>query len=371
MWGCLFFAGLASFSRLVVGWCGVQLQGLATVAERYRGQALFAYCVEGSFPEAWSYLQVDSSRLPALFFYDPQTEQRVASPSLAPLDEGEVGRFISAVMLGTYLPQPKSEVAPAKQKGPVVKLVSSTFTDAVSVEGKDVLVLLTKPFCPACLDVATAFELLGKAFQSEPRVVLAKIDTQLNDLPPNLIKVSLSRLFHGLPVSFRSTYHILCCCCLLGAQTDHAPALLLFPASRKPFQDGLSPHVVVDPSPSLQEFVGLLHREGSFGKELRIATLEQLGALAVDEEAVRVALEDEQRAQLRNQMRRVYSNAALDYMLGEVVFDGHRWQWAVAAISVAMNLVLLLTVLAMQGSTNRIPPGGADKAAANGRPKSD
>jgi thiol-disulfide isomerase/thioredoxin len=178
------------------------LRGLKQAAEEYRGQALFAYCVEGTFPEASTYLNVDANRLPALYFYDPHTENRLASPSLAPLEPSEVARFVSAVLLGTYLPTPKSEPAPAKtDKGrpvPVHRLVGTTFLDEVGVAGKDVLVLLTTPFCQPCLDIATSFELLGKAFQSEPRVVLAKMDTQLNDLPPGVKVHHLSCLLSML-----------------------------------------------------------------------------------------------------------------------------------------------------------------------------
>jgi hypothetical protein len=54
-----------------------------------------------------------------------------------------------------------------------------------------VIVLVTEPFCPRCLDVATSFELLGRAAQAETRVVIAKINRLFNDLPPTLQTVSL------------------------------------------------------------------------------------------------------------------------------------------------------------------------------------
>lgn len=41
-----------------VSWVRAQLAGLKAVAEQFKGQALFAYCTEGSFAEAWRYFQV-------------------------------------------------------------------------------------------------------------------------------------------------------------------------------------------------------------------------------------------------------------------------------------------------------------------------
>lgn len=36
--------------------------------------------------------------------------------------------------------------------------------------------------------MAVSFELLGKALQAEKRVKLCRVDAQLNDLPPTILK---------------------------------------------------------------------------------------------------------------------------------------------------------------------------------------
>ena len=132
-----------------------QLQGLARVAHTHRGQALFAFVSAGEFPNAWEYFNVPPTHLPHFLFYDPQSNHRLPSPSLSPLEEGEVrplshppshpptplplleggrggrrrkkkhlppthppthpptptqiSRFVSALLQGTYLPPPLSE----------------------------------------------------------------------------------------------------------------------------------------------------------------------------------------------------------------------------------------------------------------------
>jgi hypothetical protein len=98
--------------------------------------------------------------------------------------------------------------------------------------------------------LALSFELLGKALQADPRVVLGKIDVQLNDLPPTILPPSLPPAL---------------------------PLLLLFPAKSKPWKEGgregggvptfvALPH----PSPALQDLAEFLTREGSFGNGLKV-----------------------------------------------------------------------------------------------------
>jgi hypothetical protein len=160
---------------------------------------------------------------------------------------------------------------------------------------------------------------------------------------------------------------------------ERTPALLLFPASRKASRDSSaatagggsssSPVVIADPSPSLHDLVDVLHKHGSFGKELRIATHEQLGALVIDEEVVRASLEEQQRALLRNYLRPVYAHPVLDWLAGEVVFDGRRWHWVAAGVSLLVNVVLVLIVMAQQDMNSRRARTAGPQA--NGRDKSE
>ena len=71
--------------------------------------------------------------------------------------------------------------------------------------------------------------------------------------------------------------------------------MLWFPAKDKPYLTG--DHKSINPTPrpywdaghSLHELVSFIQREGSFDmKTLRIATLEQLGQLMSEEEALRL-----------------------------------------------------------------------------------
>ena len=60
---------------------------------------------------------MDASVCPAFIFFDPQTDHRLLSPSLAPLEQGEISRFVSAVLQGLPPPFPKTESEEVEEKG--------------------------------------------------------------------------------------------------------------------------------------------------------------------------------------------------------------------------------------------------------------
>lgn len=312
---------------------------MARVAESHRGAALFAHCVYGNFPEVTDFFRIQESELPALLFWNPESEAQIMSPSPQPLSTPDLEVFVDAVLEGDYVPTSRTEAEPKVQKGPVMKLVGSTFAKVVSQPDKDVLVLVTKPLCSRCLDVATAFELLGRALQAEERVVLAKIDIMLNDLPASIDPV------------------------------ETEPALLWFPASAKPFEND-EPKAQLYPRKSynLADLLLFLNKENSFGKDsLRLATNEQLGALTIDDEMIRSDLEREEVMSLRNYMRKSYGHVILDWLAGDIIFDGHRWHMAALGASILFNLILLVVASLSAASAS---PSGKRKERGRRRGKS-
>ena len=93
---------------------------------------------------------------------------------------------------------------------------------------------------------------------------------------------------------------------------------------------------------------GFLVRESSFEKQtLRIATSEQLGSLLGDEDTLRAEYEILERWERRNEGRVVNEIPILDYLYGEVVFDGHRWHIILLGALILVCVVLLLLVISL------------------------
>lgn len=82
-----------------------------------------------------------------------------------------------------------------------------------------------------------------------------------------------------------------------------------------------------------------------------MATSEQLGTLLGDEEGLRLKYDSEERQFRRNEGRQVYENLILDWLAGEVVFDGKRWHLVAAAALALLCLigVYFILLVAMSG----------------------
>lgn len=155
-------------------------------------------------------------------------------------------------------------------------------------------------------------DILAKAVAAEDRIAIVKIDGTANDLP-------------------------------LSWNAKTFPMLLWFPAKDKPYRErGPLPRSYWDAGNSLMDLVSFIQRHSSFeSKTLRIATSEQLGSLLGDEAVLREKYEIEDRHQQRNEDRVVFENEAMDWLLGEVVFDGRRWHILAAVIELLVILLLL------------------------------
>ena len=167
-------------------------------------------------------------------------------------------------------------------------------------------------------------DILAKAVAAENRILIAKIDGQANDLPASWnIK----------------TY----------------PALLWFPAKDKdkPYDKDPVPRPYWDAGQSLVELISFVQRHGSFdSKTLKIATSEQLSSLLSEEDVLRKKYELEEVKERRNEGRDYYDNEILDYVLGEIVFDGKRWHIGLVVVLVLILLSQFMFIVLTSTSTN-------------------
>jgi len=97
-----------------------------------------------------------------------------------------VKAWVDSFLAGTLQPTIKSEELPADNSGPVKTVVAKNFDEIVNDPTKDVLVEFYAPWCGHCKALAPTFEEVGKAVQSIPSVVIAKIDATANDVNPTL-----------------------------------------------------------------------------------------------------------------------------------------------------------------------------------------
>jgi len=333
---------------------GAAVQAWLRVADTFSGAALFSYMVDGAVPNVASYFDVDVvGAAPVLVAHDPAHDYRYKAPALPDPAQGwgeaeaeawekALRSFVKGVVSGGVNKMLKSEAPAAAArnksrfpKSNVVYAVGSTVEQIVGAPGKDVLLMVTSPKCSNCRKLAPTLDILAKAVQGEPRILVAKIDGVSNDLPSSW-----------------------------GVRAY--PTLLWFTAQDKEAAaatgGSLKPRPYWDAGQSLGELVTFVQRKGSFDlHSLRVASAEQLGSLLGDEEALRAQYDELFRFEARNDGRHVYENAALDYVHGEIVFDGKRWHVALAALLVLYTLVTLLVFSLNSSSSSRSSGGGKKK----------
>jgi len=287
---------------------------LQKAAETLLGTVSFGYVVDDAFPEVSEYFDVGIEESSVLVAHDPLQDLKFRSQFEDALEYENIVAFMKDVASGSVAPSAKSEPVPQKNDGHVKILVGSNFVEEVSREGVDVMVKVYAPWCMHCKDLAPTYEILGRAFSGEDRIVVAKFDATKNDLPPSI-------------------------------DVQGFPTLLWFPASSKPYSNPASPEAIQyeDPGRSLHDLVGFILKETSLPpKSIRVATAEQLGTLMQEEETLRIKFEEEAQWALRNKDRFVYENELIDFLFGEVIFDGKRWMIGLVGFLFGLNLFLLL-----------------------------
>jgi protein disulfide isomerase len=282
-----------------------------TLGDTFRKKALISYMIGNSVGDVMSFFDIDAdSDIPLIAAHDPVNDAKYKSGLLHLSNDRLMQDFVAGVLSGVVPKVVKSEPVPKKSKSKVVHAVGSNLIDLVIQPEKDVLLEVYAPWCQHCKKLRATYDILAKAMEAEERIVIAKIDGTANDLPA-------SWTIKGYP------------------------ALLWFPAKDKPYSSktSITPRPYWDAGHSLHELVSFVQKEGSFDKRtLKIATTEQLGTLLSDEESLRAKYEEEDRWTRRNEGRDVNDNVLVDYLIGEVVFDGKRWHIGAAALLVLLSI---------------------------------
>eukprot|EP01039_Chlorochromonas_danica_P001573 gene1573-1718_t len=291
----------------------------------FAGKAIFSYMTESSVADVIEYFGIDTEKdLPMIAAHQPTSDSKFKSKRIDVRNAEEMQEFVVGVLTGLIPKVLKSEPLHKKgaNNGPVKRLVGNNVIETVSAPDKDVLLAVVMPWCAQCKKLLPTFDLLGRAVQGDSRIVIAKIDGAANDIPA-----------------------------LWGVK--NYPTLLWFPARDKPYKNGAlpTPRPYWDAGYSLQEMVGFVQRDSSFDpKTLKVATTEQLGSLLGDEEILRAKYEEEERYERRNEGRVVYEEAWVDWLIGEVSFDGKRWH-VVAGACLGLSWVgMLLYIFSLQSS---------------------
>jgi len=303
-----------------------------SIAVQFKEEAIFSYLTQSGVADVVEYFDVDMMKdLPLITAHLPVGDYKYKSKRISLLDEEDMLSFVTGVLNGKISKVLKSEPLPksyttatgstgSNGKGPVIKAVGNNIVEIVSTVEKDVLLAVYAPHSTHSKRLLPTYDLLGKAVEAEHRIMIVKIDGNANDIPT-------SWGVKGYPV------------------------LLWFPAKDKPYPIGTvpTPRQYWDAGVSLPELTTFVQRESSFDvKSLKVATIEQIGSLMAEEDNIRLKYEVEEMKERRNAGRIVYDSEIMDWLIGEVLFDGKRWHVGVAMIIMISWIGMILYILVKQ-----------------------
>ncbi|KAL4425917.1 hypothetical protein ABPG75_009933 [Micractinium tetrahymenae] len=121
-----------------------------------------------------------------LLLDDPEAKAKYLKRDVKPSDVPEFVRDLQEGALAKWM---KSEEVPATNDEPVRVVVGTTFEEEVFKSGKDVFIEIYAPRCGHCVKLKPTWDELGKEFQADGSVVIAKMDGTINDVPTDQMVV--------------------------------------------------------------------------------------------------------------------------------------------------------------------------------------
>ncbi|EMD00039.1 hypothetical protein BAUCODRAFT_362045 [Baudoinia panamericana UAMH 10762] len=174
-------------------------KALRPVAEKQKGKLNFATIDAKAFGQHAGNLNLEVGKWPAFAIQDTEKNQKFpysAQGSVSDLSEKKIGKFVEDFVAGKVEPSVKSEPIPDKQEGPVTVVVAKNYQEVVIDNDKDVLLEFYAPWCGHCKALAPKYdELAGMFKQYSDKVVIAKVDATLNDVPDEISGFPTIKLF--------------------------------------------------------------------------------------------------------------------------------------------------------------------------------
>ncbi|MED6208651.1 disulfide-isomerase [Stylosanthes scabra] len=90
---------------------------------------------------------------------------------------------------GDIKPHRKSEPIPKVNDEPVKVVVADSLEEIVFSSRKNVFLELYAPWCGHCLELAPTLQEIAVSYQSDPDVIIAKMDATINDIPTAIFDV--------------------------------------------------------------------------------------------------------------------------------------------------------------------------------------
>jgi len=155
------------------------LATISKIAKEYKGKFNFAH-LGTKYLANVKEMGVSGNKLPTGVVVDSKGRNYPFNDEQE-FDEQEIRKWLDGIAAGEIAPHFKSENIPEDNDGPVKILVGKNFEEIVFDSERDVLVEFYAPWCGHCKNLAPTFEELGRYFEENDKIIIAKMDSTAND----------------------------------------------------------------------------------------------------------------------------------------------------------------------------------------------
>lgn len=169
-----------------------------SLAEQYKGKMNFATIDAKAFGQHAGNLNLEVGKWPAFAIQDTVKNEKFPWSQDKKFDVQEISDYVHEFLAGHVKPSIKSEPIPESQDGPVTIVVADNYKEIVLDDTKDVLIEFYAPWCGHCKSLAPKYDELGELFKPfSDKVVIAKVDATLNDVPDEISGFPTIKLYQA------------------------------------------------------------------------------------------------------------------------------------------------------------------------------
>jgi protein disulfide-isomerase A1 len=164
-------------------------EALKPIAEKYKGKINFATIDAKAFGAHAGNLNLKTDKFPSFAIQEVVKNQKFPFDQEKEITHDSIAKFVEEFDAGKIEPSIKSEPIPETQEGPVTVVVAKSYNDIVLDDTKDVLVEFYAPWCGHCKALAPKYDDLASQYAAsefKDKVVIAKVDATLNDVPDEI-----------------------------------------------------------------------------------------------------------------------------------------------------------------------------------------